>query len=321
MPRVSVLIAAYNAAAYIEQALDSVVAQTIPDWEAVVADDCSTDDTCAIVERRSAVDPRIRLLRADRNGGPSAARNRAIDAACGDWLAVLDADDRWRSHRLERMLAAAQAEGAVIVADNYIRYDEGSRQELGAVLPVDGGVSSITPARFLDSERPFVTVRFGLLKPIVSRTFLNSHAIRYSTEIRYAEDFHFFMTVLLAGGRGVLVHEPLYIYTLPQSMTSNTVSGGTRTIPKHADRMWIAQTLLAQHGETASSQTRAALHRYCRSMATLGEGHRAHDLWRNGRKGSALLLAATRPLAILSYGWTLPATKRLRARVGRGLRR
>lgn len=231
MPRVSVLIAAYNAAAYIEQALDSVVAQTTSDWEALVADDGSSDDTCAIVERRAAADPRIRLLRAERNGGPSVARNRAIDAACGDWVAVLDADDRWRPHRLERMLDAAQAEGAAIVADNYIRYDEGSQQELGAVLPVDGGVSLITPARFLDSERPFVTVRFGLLKPMVSRGFLNAHAIRYSTEIRYAEDFHFFMTVLLAGGRGVLVHEPLYIYTLPQSMTSKTVSGARAQYP------------------------------------------------------------------------------------------
>lgn len=321
MPRVSVLIAAYNAAAYIEQALDSVVAQTIDDWEILVADDGSSDDTCAVVERRAVADPRIRLLRAERNGGPSAARNRAIDDARGDWVAVLDADDRWRPQRLERMLEAARTAEAAIVADNYIRYDEGTRQDLGAVLPVDDGMSALTPARFLDSERPFVTVRFGLLKPMVSRSFLNTHAIRYSTKIRYAEDFHFFMTILLAGGRGVLVHEPLYVYTLPQSMTSKTVSGGTRTIPKHADRMWIADNLLAQHGETASPETRAALHRYRRSMTTLGQGHQVHDLWRAGRKGQALLLAASHPLAVLGYGWTLPAAKRLRTRVSRGLNR
>lgn len=317
MPRVSVVIAAYNAESYIEQALDSVVAQTMTEWEVLVADDDSTDDSCAIVERRAAADPRIRLLRTERNGGPSAARNRAIDAAQGDWIAVLDADDRWRSRRLERMLAVAEQENAVIVADNYIRYDEGTAQELGAVLPIDSGTSSLTPARFLDSERPFVAVRFGLLKPLVSRAFLNIHAIRYPTEIRYAEDFHFFMRVLLAGGRGVLVHEPYYLYTLPQSMASSAVSGGTRTVPRHADRLWIADTLLAHHGATATSETREALMRYRRSMVTLGEGHRVHDLWRNGRRAGALLLAATRPMAVLGYGLTLPTAKRVRARLRR----
>lgn len=321
MPRVSVLIAAYNAATYIEYALDSVVAQTIDDWEILVADDGSSDNTCAVVERRAVADPRIRLLRAECNGGPSAARNRAIDDARGDWVAVLDADDRWRPQRLERMLDAVRTAEAVIIADNYIRYDEGTRQELGAVLPVDDGMSALTPARFLDSERPFVTVRFGLLKPMVSRAFLNTHAIRYSTTIRYAEDFHFFMMVLLAGGRGVLLHEPLYVYTLPQSMTSKTVSGGTRTVPKHADRMWIADSLLAQHGETASPETSAALHRYRRSMTSLGQGHQVHNLWRTGHKGQALLLAASHPLAVLGYGWTLPAAKRMRTRVTRGLNR
>ncbi|WP_176473185.1 glycosyltransferase family 2 protein [Sphingomonas lenta] len=314
MPRVSVVIAAYNAAGYIEQALDSVAAQTMGDWEVLVADDGSADDTCAVVERRAA-DGRIRLLRAECNGGPSAARNRAIDAARGDWIAVLDADDRWRPKRLERMLAVAEGEGAAIVADNYVRYDEGAGRELGAVLPVDDGVSAITPARFLDSERPFGSVRFGLLKPVVSRAFLNAHTIRYPTEIRYAEDFHFFMRVLLAGGKGVLVHEPFYLYTLPRSMASSAVSGGTRTVPRHADRLWIADTLLALHGDAAPPETRAALHRYRRSMRTLGEGHRVHDLWRSGRRARALLLAATRPLAVLSYGWTLPRAKRLRARL------
>ncbi|MBI1687008.1 glycosyltransferase family 2 protein [Caulobacter hibisci] len=315
-PRVSVIVAAYNASAYIARAAASLQAQTIDDWEMLVADDASSDDTLAVVRGLQASDARIRLLPAETNGGPSAARNRAIAKARGEWVAVLDADDAWRPERLERLLAVARAEGCDVVADNYIRFDDHAQVEAGAAFHDPRPVTVLDPVRFLDSEHPFGKVRFGLLKPIIRRSFLEAHGLAYPTEIRYAEDFLFFMRILLEGGVGRLVSAPYYIYTLPQSPTSGRTSAGTRTAPKLSDRVWIANHLIAHYGAGAAPEVRAALERYRQGMADIHEGHLAHRLWSEGRRADALRQIARRPRGAIAYAWNQPVTKRLRARVG-----
>lgn len=315
-PRVSVAIAAYNAASHIERAIASVQAQTVTDWEIIVIDDASSDDTVQVIRRLQDSDDRIRVFPSDRNGGPSVARNRAIAEARGQWIAVLDSDDAWLPGRLARLLAVAEAEGCDVVADNYIRFDDAAQREAGAVLPETEGVTVLDAVRFLDSERPFGKVRFGLLKPVVRREFLLARDVRYPTEIRYAEDFLFFMRILLEGGVGRLLNEPYYIYTLPLSPTNGRTSAGTRTVPKLSDRVWIADFLIARYGANASPEVAAALRRYRQGMADIHDGHRAHVLWNEGDRVGALLKIATRPRAALAYAWNQPMTKRLRERLG-----
>ncbi len=103
MPAVSIITPAWNVAEYIGAAMDSVRTQTFTDWEMVVVDDGSTDGTVAVVERYSAFDPRIRLIRR-ANGGAAAARNTAIRSAKGAFLALLDGDDLWRPEFLEAQI-------------------------------------------------------------------------------------------------------------------------------------------------------------------------------------------------------------------------
>lgn len=90
LPRVSVLIPAYNAECYIEQAIASALGQTIEDLEVTVVDDASSDATAAIVSRFAERDRRLRLVRLPVNSGPSAARNLALSCARGTWVALLD---------------------------------------------------------------------------------------------------------------------------------------------------------------------------------------------------------------------------------------
>jgi glycosyltransferase involved in cell wall biosynthesis len=101
-PRFSVVIPAYNAAATLARALDSVVAQSVPAFEIVVVDDGSTDTTAAAAEAYAAAHPAspIRVIR-QTNAGVAAARNAGATAASGDWLAFLDADDWYTPERLQ----------------------------------------------------------------------------------------------------------------------------------------------------------------------------------------------------------------------------
>ena len=103
-PLVSVITPVFNSAPWLAEMLASVRAQTFSDWEHLLVDDGSTDGSCGIIETAAEADPRIRLLRMPRNGGPAKARNRAIDQSRGRYLAFLDADDLWLEQKLELCL-------------------------------------------------------------------------------------------------------------------------------------------------------------------------------------------------------------------------
>jgi len=122
MPAVSVITPAWNAAGYIRETIDSIRAQTFTDWELVLVDDGSTDDTIAIVESYAAVDPRIRLVR-QSNSGPSAARNHGMRVAAGDFFAFLDSDDTWDSTFLAAQLAMFERypETGLVTGNGYFR--------------------------------------------------------------------------------------------------------------------------------------------------------------------------------------------------------
>lgn len=103
-PTISVVIPAYNRADTIRLCLESVLKQTTSPLEIIVVDDCSTDETVAIV--RSYDDSRIRCVVLPRNSGAQAARNRGIREAKGEWIAFQDSDDEWLPEKLEKQIAA-----------------------------------------------------------------------------------------------------------------------------------------------------------------------------------------------------------------------
>lgn len=128
LPLVSVLMPAYNGEKYIEEAIRSVMAQTISDWELVVIDDCSQDDTRFIVQSLALEDDRIRLYRNLRNLGAARARNRGLDLCRGEYVALLDCDDVWYPKKLEKQLTLARQEQADIVYCGYAIVDGSGRK-------------------------------------------------------------------------------------------------------------------------------------------------------------------------------------------------
>lgn len=136
-PRVSVIIPTYNRARLLERSIDSVRAQTLQDWELLLVDDGSTDDTAGLAARLTSADRRIRYLSNDRTRGSAGARNCGIRKAQGEFIAFLDSDDTWFPPHLERALEylAGHPEVSLVGCDQWrINHSKGERKTASGYL-------------------------------------------------------------------------------------------------------------------------------------------------------------------------------------------
>lgn len=124
---VSIIMPSYNTANYIEASIESVRHQTYENWELIIVDDCSTDNTDEIVAPLLS-DGRIRYLKNETNGGAALSRNRALREAKGRWIAFLDSDDLWRPEKLERQVGFMEQNGYHFSYTNYEEINEAGKQ-------------------------------------------------------------------------------------------------------------------------------------------------------------------------------------------------
>jgi len=122
---VSVIMPSWNTAKWISESIQSVINQTYCNWELIIVDDCSNDNTDEVVASYS--DERIRFLKNDRNSGAALTRNKAIREARGEWIAFLDSDDLWDTRKLEKMISFAETNNYSFIYHAYEKIDEESR--------------------------------------------------------------------------------------------------------------------------------------------------------------------------------------------------
>lgn len=214
MQRVSVVIAAYRAAGFIEGAVASALAQQDVAVEVIVVDDASGDDTAAVVAGLARHDPRVKLLSNPRNTGPAGARNLGFDHATGDWIAVLDSDDSFAPGRLAAMIANALETNADIVIDDFISVDAAGDELNEPCLCERRGAGLIDLGSWisLNSFDP-TEMAFGYAKPLISASFLKRHALRYDKTLRNGEDFHLLLAAIGNGAQVYFSADPQYRYT------------------------------------------------------------------------------------------------------------
>ena len=189
--------------------------QTLRDIEIIVADDGSTDNGRAVAERIAATDPRIRVLAITPNGGKPAAMNRMIAEARGEWVAVLDADDAFDDHRLETLVTRAEAAGVEMAADNIVYVDGGADQVVQTAFDPSLPDQIVATADLVSHSDSYAEFDFGILKPVIRRAFLIQKGLHYFEQARLSEDFYYLMNFFLAGGRGILIAQPGYFWTMP----------------------------------------------------------------------------------------------------------
>lgn len=240
MPEVSVIIPCYNHGHYLPHALNSVLAQTFVDWEAIIVDDGSTDDSAAVAARFT--DPRLRYIHT-QNRGLSAARNTGIRAAQGEYQAFLDADDEWEPAFLEtcvRTLAREEGITGVVALARFI-------DENGRLLPRIGGlVISESGFRAQLLEGGFFPTNAVLIRgEAVHRAGL------FDERLTSAEDWDLWLRITAAGGRLQTISQPLARYrVVTGSMSTNAgrmhanrmaVLAKQFGAPKGDPRSWLAE--------------------------------------------------------------------------------
>lgn len=135
MALVSVIMPTYNCAKYIGESVESVLNQTMSDWELVIVDDCSTDNTAEVLKPYIEKHGNIRYIVLSANSGPAVARTEAIKLATGRYIAFLDSDDLWNPNKLERQLAFMEQHAALFSATGYKCIDESGNDLHIAFIP------------------------------------------------------------------------------------------------------------------------------------------------------------------------------------------
>lgn len=222
MPRVSVLVPAYNAQAHLGRALASVFAQRYDDWEVIVADDGSSDATADVA--RSFGD-RVIVARAGRNGGLAAARNLALTHASGDLVALLDSDDAWLPEYLSEQVALHERTGAAIVCCDAFLERDGTRLEQTYGDRFGRPGPTVDATTLVRTNPIFV----GALCP----REIVAGAGGFDAALRSVEDLDLWLRIVERGGRVAYNPRPLAVYTL----AAGTLSTDTLRMARSRQRV------------------------------------------------------------------------------------
>lgn len=181
---VSVIMPTYNCGQFIEASVKSVLAQTITDWELIIVDDCSTDDTLSVLQPYLEKHPNICYHCLETNRGPAAARTEALRRASGKYVAFLDSDDLWSPDKLERQIDFMKKNGASFTATAYTQIDEDGNP-LGMVCT--------PPARTSYNTMLYRSNPIGNLTVMYDREALGTYEV---PPIRKRNDFALWLQIL-----------------------------------------------------------------------------------------------------------------------------
>ncbi len=206
-PIVGVIIPAYNAAAFLHQALDSVLAQSLDDWKVVVVDDGSTDTTREVAESYQNRDARIQVLSGPNVGLP-AARNKGLAALSTRYIAFLDADDIWLPNLLEKLVGAAQQHDVALVAchTSTFRHDPDQR----TTIPVGGSAwGTVLEPQAL--ARELRRICFFMPSGVLVESSLLRKVGGFDEALTAVEDWDLWLRLADHGASAFVFPEPLYL--------------------------------------------------------------------------------------------------------------
>ena len=226
MSTVSIIVPIYKVEDYIRECIDSILAQTYPDFELILVDDGSPDICGRICDDYAKGDNRIKVVH-KVNGGISSARNAGLEVAKGEWIMHVDGDDWIEPDMIESLIEAAQITGADMVIGDFVKYGPSAGYNK---LPTWGSDKKKSMSNYLAYT---MTTIWG---SIARRSLYADHSLKSPEGISYCEDFHLIVRLCHFANKIVNVHRPFYHYRYrPTSIMSN-MNGKTE-----ADEQWVYQ--------------------------------------------------------------------------------
>lgn len=247
--KVSIIIPCYNSAAYLSACMESVLAQTMPDFEAILIDDGSKDDTLAIAHEIEGRDQRVRVYHQE-NAGVSAARNLGLEHARGEWITFVDSDDLLPENALETLLSAASDGIDMVVCAHRTFSGDG---EIETVIPETrwmdlSGESKKRAAalRLIEGD----AVLNIMCNKLHRRELIEREHIRLNPDVRIAEDALFNLEAVLLGRGIAYVNRVAYLYRTHGASAMHTQQGGE--FERHLPWMRALSAMLKRHGQLES---------------------------------------------------------------------
>jgi len=300
-PIVSVIVANFNGAEFIADALQSSLQQSLKDIEIIVVDDASTDHSLAIAEGFARHDGRVRIVPLQRNGGPGAARNAGFAAARGTWTAILDNDDLMHPDRLQNLVGEAERSGAEICADDLLVFGDGTPPN-SLLGPRGAKPRWIGPAEFVYSNRLYGREpALGYLKPLIKTSHLRKHGIVYRTDLRIGEDYDLVVQLFASGARYRLAPGLTYFYRKHARSISHRISAAELEALIEADQQ--SQLIF----EPCPQDLAAAFAARRRSLERATDFAHLLSSLKARRLGRAISLALTRPAVLPLLGMPVGA--------------
>ena len=207
---VSIVVPVYNTAEYLPACLDSILAQSFTDFELILVDDGSTDDSLRICEAYAFRDARIRVFH-QQNAGVSAARNLGVEQAQGDWLCYVDSDDVVLPVYLQDMLAVADSEDCLVMGNI-------SDPRMKGLITSDVVLEGEAMVRYMLSHN--ILNLSGPVAKLYNRATLVNYGIRFPQDIHYGEDLLYFLQYLNHIGRVAFRQSELYQVTMREGSLS-----------------------------------------------------------------------------------------------------
>ncbi|XCF06529.1 glycosyltransferase family 2 protein [Tamlana crocina] len=207
-PLVSVITACYNSEKHISETISSVLNQTYQNWEMLLVDDCSSDNTISIIETLQKSDSRIKLFQLNENSGAAVARNKAINEAKGEFIAFLDSDDKWLPLKLEKQIRFMLHKGYNLTHTAYQWIDESG----------DSLNKTLNPPQVLSYSDMLYSNKIGCLTAIYNRTKLGKV---YMPLIRKRQDYALWLKILKTGEEAHALPEVLSEYRKTNDSMSN----------------------------------------------------------------------------------------------------
>ena len=232
-PLISVVVPVHNAASSLHRGLRSVLGQTLIDFELIVIDDCSTDESASILKRYSELDTRVRLFSTERNGGPGAARNVGLRNARGQYVAFLDADDFWTRDKLERQIRCFEDNEVILSHTSVVLLNT-----RGDVLGMVNG------RRRMSLWDMFVGNRIAMSSAMIRRDLIGAEEM---PEMRNREDYAYWISLLKQNGGCVSrVPDALCGYVqMPGSLSSNAMKNIVDTYRMYVSEVGVSPVLAA----------------------------------------------------------------------------